>query len=635
VDASTYNAFDFSTFSSDLMGGSRFGDTPQQPPSVDLSLNFPEPGNQGNQSSCVGWATAYALKSYQEKVEIGWSLNTAEHLFSPAFLYNQINGGQDKGSYIHEALQLVVDKGLATLDKMPYSPTDYLTQPGQDAVQQALNYRARSWTKINDTSQIKAALVNRKPLVIGIPIYQNFYNLKGADAVYNTTSGNNDGGHAVTIVGYDDNRFGGAFKVINSWGINWGDGGYFWMPYNFAQQVISQAYVLEDKENGSNPTPTEPTEPEPQDSSLPNLIVQSWSASYEPRPGGAGELTYKIANNGTGNAPAGADVNFMLSDNPGFTANDYYVVYETIPFDLAPGEVASRDDANKLSFLFPDEITPGTYYMALWVDDLDAVAESNEDDNISPGERPLQFEQANLPDLTVRNWGAQWDGYGYGTLTYEVVNSGTAPTTNMDWYINLILDADATPGNGNEIFLFYEKTQFILDPNGYIYRDYNNPQSFYLYTDYEGNPVPDGYYYMALWVDDTGALAESNENNNGSYDWGLKEVYSWNQWGAAPSTTTRSRETGSFEAHNGKSLPAHALVRRVRIGSGSDGIKTVELLDEEEPISAAVSLRKGSGAQRMGVVKAGSFSKINSSRAGAILPVKKMLSMPSQEKEVQ
>ena len=39
------------------------------------------------------------------------------------------------------------------------------------------------------------------------------------------------GGHAVMAVGYNDDK-----KVIivrNSWGVNWGDNGYFYMPYAF------------------------------------------------------------------------------------------------------------------------------------------------------------------------------------------------------------------------------------------------------------------------------------------------------------------------------------------------------------------------------------------------------------------
>ena len=39
------------------------------PPRVDLSKDMPPPGFQGNLNSCVGWAMAYGLKSYQEKLE--------------------------------------------------------------------------------------------------------------------------------------------------------------------------------------------------------------------------------------------------------------------------------------------------------------------------------------------------------------------------------------------------------------------------------------------------------------------------------------------------------------------------------------------------------------------------------------
>ena len=47
------------------------------PSSIDLSPRFPEPGNQGSQYSCVAWALAYALKSYQELGEEKWSLHIA------------------------------------------------------------------------------------------------------------------------------------------------------------------------------------------------------------------------------------------------------------------------------------------------------------------------------------------------------------------------------------------------------------------------------------------------------------------------------------------------------------------------------------------------------------------------------
>lgn len=241
VDPEEYAGYELSDYSSDLL---RDDLTPYRPQSIDLSSNFPAPGDQGQQSSCVGWSTAYALKTYQEKIEIGWSLNTPSHLFSPAFIYNQIVIGNDQGAYIRDALNLAVQVGVSTLSTMPYSDRDYVTQPSFSAFAEASLYKATNWYRINDTDQIKAALVNRKPVVCGIAVYESLYYISGSDSVYNTAQGRLLGGHAVTIVGYDDNKFGGAFKIINSWGVRWGDNGYFWLPYSFASQgIMSEAYV--------------------------------------------------------------------------------------------------------------------------------------------------------------------------------------------------------------------------------------------------------------------------------------------------------------------------------------------------------------------------------------------------------
>lgn len=67
------------------------------PSYVDLTDQFPAPGNQGLQSSCTAWAVAYALKSHQEYVEWGaehnWDLNDKNCLYSPTYIYNQLNEG--------------------------------------------------------------------------------------------------------------------------------------------------------------------------------------------------------------------------------------------------------------------------------------------------------------------------------------------------------------------------------------------------------------------------------------------------------------------------------------------------------------------------------------------------------------
>lgn len=46
-----------------------------------------------------------------------------------------------------------------------------------------------------------------------------------------TKSKKHANGHAVCVVGYDDEKFGGAFKLVNSWGKSWGEDGHFWITY--------------------------------------------------------------------------------------------------------------------------------------------------------------------------------------------------------------------------------------------------------------------------------------------------------------------------------------------------------------------------------------------------------------------
>lgn len=585
IDLYEYSNLENSVFSGDLFGAPGAG--PTLPRNVDLSNNFPIPGNQGQQGSCVGWATAYALKSYQERMEEGWSLNAREHLFSPAFIYNQINGGRNNGSSIKKALELIIDKGAATLATMPYNQYDYTTQPNPTSFQEAANFKAQSLKRADSTLTIKKSLANRQPVVVGISVYNSLMQLKGSNAVYNSADGELQGGHAVTIVGYDDDKFGGAFKIINSWGTDWGDEGYFWLPYQFAnsvhpgyngrpQKVLKYAYVLKDKDNTGIPTPIPDTEPEEGD--LPNLQVESWSANYNPRPNGEGKLQYSIKNTGQGIAYSGADVNLMLSKDAKMSSNDIYVVYETIPFDLKIGASVYRDENNSISFKFPNNINSGIYYMAVWVDDRNVIKESNEDDNFSLGNKKVDIHD-DLPDLVVETWRARWNtGSGNGTLEYKIRNEGASATTVTNWDINLVLSEDEIIGNNNEWYLFYEHGNHILNPNQIVYRDENNPASFNLYKTQEGNNVPTGTYYMALWVDDRNKEQESDETNN--YSLGGNRV---------PISATRSlsksldssRSSVISEAYNGKRLPKQLNWRKVEIIDTPEGGHRIKSLSSE------------------------------------------------------
>ena len=86
-----------------------------------------------------------------------------------------------------------------------------------------------------DSKSIKEVLVSDKPILIGIAIYSSFEstNVTNYGVIPMPDINNEDllGGHAILLVGYDDKTK--VFKFQNSWGVEWGDKGYGYIPYDY------------------------------------------------------------------------------------------------------------------------------------------------------------------------------------------------------------------------------------------------------------------------------------------------------------------------------------------------------------------------------------------------------------------
>jgi len=200
------------------------------PAVVDLTSKFPPPGDQGERSSCTGWAVGYAMMTYYKNVEFDRDVTLPVNQFSPSYIYNQIYIGADEGSYVEHAATLYFTQGGCSMQSMPYDSYDYTTQPTYANHMEALKYKVKSWGLIYNAPSIKACLAAGIPVILTFPTYENFYEFTPSNCTYSKYEGKHMGSHAVCLVGYDDSK--SAYKFINSWGTLWGLDGYGYISYN-------------------------------------------------------------------------------------------------------------------------------------------------------------------------------------------------------------------------------------------------------------------------------------------------------------------------------------------------------------------------------------------------------------------
>ena len=223
------------------------------PASYDMSTNswFPTVGNQGGQGSCAAWAATYYCYGAVEAKDNGWTGsktgNTAQ-LLSPAWTYNRVVSRPAGGSWMSENFNVIKDWGVSTLATFPYSDSNDINWGSEAAWRNAPLHRGSSlvFLEINGDATInalKALVSSDQPVTFAIDANEfgrnNLNDNIITAAEYNSPSTLN---HAQTIVGYDDSKIApgvGAFKIVNSWGAGWGNGGYYWIAYDAFKEIMN------------------------------------------------------------------------------------------------------------------------------------------------------------------------------------------------------------------------------------------------------------------------------------------------------------------------------------------------------------------------------------------------------------
>lgn len=244
------------------------------PEEVSLKEYVPRIGDQGNMGTCVGWSSTYYVASMEYNI-----LNNIKNykqketmVYDPYLTYLGIINNVDpssyssceSGTYISDACEYLYEHGAKRMKINPLECGDDLNSNVHEKNNSMVNfkdyYRLYDWwdDMEGNVTAVCASLAENHPVVFGMQLMESFRYVSD-NGYYSATQAERDnpgayalGGHAMTIVGYDDNKNGGAFLVVNSWGDDWGDDGFFWLKYEDFQAFCTSAYSFETEKTDMN-----------------------------------------------------------------------------------------------------------------------------------------------------------------------------------------------------------------------------------------------------------------------------------------------------------------------------------------------------------------------------------------------
>ena len=215
--------------------------------------SVPHLRDQGRLGSCVGFASAYIKDEQERRNHPGRNYET-----SPLFVYHECKKRDgipnQQGTYPRVAADVVRRLGVCLEDSYPYSDQLPMNPIPSDAKDEAQQFRIKHYTRIHTIDQMKQAVVDHGQVMLGVLVLSSFMQpeIHGRDAFVRTPNGYILGGHAISMIGYDDMKthqyadgrtHRGMIKIVNSWKRHtywWGVDGTAWIPYEMLFEDISR-----------------------------------------------------------------------------------------------------------------------------------------------------------------------------------------------------------------------------------------------------------------------------------------------------------------------------------------------------------------------------------------------------------
>jgi C1A family cysteine protease len=203
--------------------------------------------NTSAANACVG------LLQYYERRASGRIIDPSR-MFVYKTARRLLNCTGDNGANLRATWKAIVRFGVATERIWPFDPQKLDVEPDAFAYSFDKRFSSIRYVRLDRTGNtgddnlrsVKAFLAAGFASVFGFTVHDSIG--QDPDIDFPSTYDTATGGQAVMAVGYDDNHryrsSKGALLVKNSWGKDWGEAGYGWLPYDYVRKQLAADFWI-------------------------------------------------------------------------------------------------------------------------------------------------------------------------------------------------------------------------------------------------------------------------------------------------------------------------------------------------------------------------------------------------------